>query len=74
MWVGVMAFGQIAYYIVFGKPLLFHTGVIAFLAMFVAAAVPFLNQMNLTRISMKWHHYLAAVAVIFAIIHVVLAI
>lgn len=65
-------FPEIAYHTIFGKPIVFIAGLISFISMIITAIIPLLIRRRVM-INMKYHSYIAAIAIIFAIIHVVLA-
>jgi|WetSurSiteA1Bulk_404760.scaffolds.fasta_scaffold00233_8 mono/diheme cytochrome c family protein len=57
----------IAYYQIFGFPVLMYTGIGAFLFLLFTAIVALRRKHG--RFSMKWHHRMAIIAIIVALVH-----
>ncbi|MBL7022212.1 hypothetical protein ISR92_02770 [Patescibacteria group bacterium] len=60
---------KIAYYIVLGKPLIFYTGILTILLLFLTASVSILAKYNIKWLPGTWHKHLATITMIMAIIH-----
>lgn len=63
-------FENIAYYPIFGKTILFYTGVLALLFILATAAIPTIGKKFIPFI---WHPRVAKIAVTLALIHGILA-
>jgi len=62
-------FYEIAYFSIFGLPLIMYMGVITLLLVLTVAGVPVLNRRGDHRIPIYWHRRLAIIAVIMALLH-----
>ena len=60
---------KIAYFLVFGKPLVFHTGILTILSFLFAALIGYLNFRGSRLIPFKWHPRVVAIAILLSIIH-----
>ncbi len=60
---------NIAYFQIFGQTIMLYSGVIALLAFIFAASVALLNKRGIRIIPFRWHPRVAAIAIIFALIH-----
>jgi hypothetical protein len=60
---------DIIFFPIFGKPLIMYSGIITFLFLFSAAAIPILNKKGITRIPFIWHSRLARIFLILGLIH-----
>ncbi|KKT16226.1 MAG: hypothetical protein A2654_00170 [Candidatus Nealsonbacteria bacterium RIFCSPHIGHO2_01_FULL_43_31] len=60
---------QIAYFLVFGKPIIFHTGVLTLVFFLLAALIGYLNFKGIRTIPFKWHPRVVAVAILLGLIH-----
>ncbi|MDD5171759.1 MAG: hypothetical protein PHF60_01865 [Candidatus ainarchaeum sp.] len=65
---------DIAYSLVFGKPVVMWLGLATGIAIAATVIVVLLNYHTKVRIPIVWHHRLAAVAIGLALIHIALAI
>lgn len=66
---------EIAYYPIFGKPLILYGGILTLLLFMLAWAVAYLNvKKGIHTIPFEWHTRLGTVAMILGIIHGSLAI
>lgn len=63
----------VAVYMIFGQPLLVYMGMAAFVLFAAAALIGYLNYRGGRAIAFKWHPRVAVAALIFAIIHVIMA-
>jgi hypothetical protein len=59
---------NITYFQILGKPLIMYIGIITLVLFISVALIPILNKRG-KKIPFKWHHRLAAVAIILALIH-----
>jgi hypothetical protein len=59
---------------ILGLPLNFYFGIIALILMILTALIPVLNKRRIHLIPSKWHVPIASIALIFALLHGVLAI
>ncbi|MBI5158531.1 hypothetical protein HY992_00235 [Candidatus Micrarchaeota archaeon] len=64
-------FEQIAYYTIFGKTMVFNTGVLALSGLIATALLGFLRKKNPALI--KWHMRVAKITLLIAITHATLA-
>ncbi|MCX6762897.1 MAG: hypothetical protein NT093_03920 [Candidatus Moranbacteria bacterium] len=65
---------QIAYHQTLGLPLVAYLGMVTLLLLLFTATVGFLNFKMITNvIPFKWHPRLAALTIIFAIVHAIFA-
>jgi len=69
---GLSMIVKIAYFLIFGKPLIFHTGVLTLLAFLSAALIGYLNFRGSRLIPFKWHPRVVALAFLLGIIHAIL--
>jgi len=60
--------------IIFGKPLYIWGGVIAIVLLLVVFTIGYLLNAGKISIDLKWHKYLAYLAVFFALAHAIVAI
>ena len=67
-------FQEITYLQIFGKPLILYGGVLTLLLLLLTAAVSIMNKRGITIIPFKWHIRLAAVTLLFALVHASLGI
>ncbi len=65
---------SISYYMIFGKPVIMYTGILALILFLFTALVGILNYKGIKTIPFKWHPKLAATAIIIALIHSLLGI
>ena len=64
-----MVLNEIAYFQIFGKPLIMYLGITTLLLFLLTAVIGVLILRGKTRIPFKWHKRLAIIAIIFALIH-----
>lgn len=69
-----MELTKLAYYPIFGKPLIFYGGIISYLLFVITALLPLLNQKGIFRTTIKWHKRAAYLALTMATIHGLLGI
>lgn len=62
-------FRNIAYFLIFGKPLIMYTGVLTLISFLFTAVIGFLNYHGIRKIPFKFHPWMAAISIILAIIH-----
>lgn len=62
---------NIAYTLVFGKPLIMYGGILAFSLMIFTATVGFLNSRGIHAIPFKWHPWLAIATILVAVVHAI---
>ncbi|MBD3193839.1 MAG: hypothetical protein GF317_02210 [Candidatus Lokiarchaeota archaeon] len=67
-----LSFQELSYYSIFGLPLIVYLGLITLGLFLGTAALPILKQKNIVNTSVKWHIWLAYVAIVFALIHSIL--
>jgi len=60
---------KIAYTLVFGKPLIFYTGILTVLAFWFTALIGYLNFHGHRVIPFKWHPVMAVSAIGVSVIH-----
>lgn len=60
---------DIAYYLIFGKPLILYTGILTFFSFLFTALIGFLNYNGIHKIPFKWHPRMAIISITLAIIH-----
>lgn len=60
---------DIAYFLIFGKPLIFYTGILTLLSFLFTALIGFLNYNGIQKIPFKWHPRMAVISITLAIIH-----
>jgi D-alanyl-lipoteichoic acid acyltransferase DltB (MBOAT superfamily) len=67
-------FQEISFYSIGGIPFIVHLGIIAFLLFVITALIALLRKKGKTKISVKWHFWLAYLALLLGGIHLVLGI
>ena len=67
-------FQEVAYYLIFGKPLILYLGVITLFLFLVTASIPVLSRRGVVKVPFIWHVRMAVLSVCFAIIHGMLGI
>lgn len=60
---------NIAYTLVFGKPVIAYLGVLTLLSLYFTATISILNTRGIHFIPFKWHPRLAVITLILATIH-----
>lgn len=60
---------NIAYYPVFGKPLILYWGVLTLTSFLLTALIGFLNYRGIHKIPFRWHLRLAILSISLGIIH-----
>jgi len=63
---------EIAYYQIFGKPVIMYTGILTFSSFLFTAAISVMNKKGLKYIPFKWHPRMARISIILALIHGIL--
>lgn len=63
---------QLAYYSIFGKPIIIYLGVLTLLSFLITAFIGFMNYKGYKKIPFKWHPIMAGVSITLAIIHAIL--
>jgi len=60
---------KIAYILIFGKPLIFYTGILTLLSFLFTALIGFLNFKGSRAIPFQWHPRMVIISFLFALIH-----
>lgn len=60
---------QLAYYLIFGKPLIIYSGVLTLFLFFLATLIAVLNKKGVTCLPFVWHQRFAKITLTLAIIH-----
>ena len=60
---------EIAYLMIFGKPMIFHTGILTLVSFLLAALIGYLNFKGSRLIPFKWHPRVVAFAILLGVIH-----
>jgi hypothetical protein len=60
---------QLAFILIFGKPLVMYLGIVTLLLILFTAIVGSLNHKGIRIIPFKWHPVLAGLTILFAFIH-----
>lgn len=63
---------EVAYFLIFGKPLIMYLGILALLAILFTALIAILNKRKIRKIPFKWHPRAAMFAIAIALIHGIL--
>lgn len=66
--------GQIAYTLIFGKPVIVYLGILTLALLLLTAAIPVLNRNGIRTIPLAWHPWCAMATICLAIIHGMLGI
>ncbi|PKL65893.1 MAG: hypothetical protein CVV32_01485 [Methanomicrobiales archaeon HGW-Methanomicrobiales-3] len=66
--------GQIAYTLIFGKPVIVYLGLLTLALLLLTAAIPLLNRNGIRTIPLAWHPRCAMATICLAIIHGMLGI
>lgn len=64
---------NIAYYVFWGKPLVFYLGILALVLFYLTALISFLNTKGIHLIPFKWHPRIAILALVLGTLHGLLA-
>jgi hypothetical protein len=64
-----MVLNEITYYPVFGFPLILYGGVMTFTFLVLTSLIMFLNLRGITKIPVVWHHRMALLTLILALVH-----
>jgi uncharacterized membrane protein len=64
-----MVFNEITYFPILGLPLFYYLGAIAFILMIAAATVAYVTMKGIKIIPVKYHIWLARLAILFALVH-----
>lgn len=62
-------FREIAYYLIFGKPLIVYLGILTFISISATAIIGHMNLRGKTSIPLQWHFRLAKISIALAIVH-----
>lgn len=62
-------FNEISYYPIFGLPLILYLGSLTMISLLTTATIMFLNDRKLAKIPFKWHHLMAKITIVLALIH-----
>ncbi|MFC2154041.1 hypothetical protein ACFLRC_00980 [Candidatus Altiarchaeota archaeon] len=60
---------QIAYYEIFGLPLIVYGGIVTIISLLITASIPILNKKGKTSIPIQWHTRMAIITIVLALIH-----
>jgi hypothetical protein len=60
---------NLAYYTIFGKPLIFYLGIFTISSVFITAIIGYLHYTERRRIPFKWHIRFAVLSLILAALH-----
>lgn len=60
---------NIAYYLIFGKPLILYIGILTLTSFLITASIAILNKKGIHKIPFKWHSRMAAVSIALALVH-----
>lgn len=63
---------ELSYYPLFGLPFIVYLGLITFGLFLITASLPILKRKKILKVSVKWHIWIAYVAIVFALIHTIL--
>lgn len=66
---GLIMIAQIVYFLIFGKPIIFHTGILTLVFFLLAALIGYLNFRGIRTIPFKWHPRVVAIAILLGFIH-----
>lgn len=61
--------GNIAYFQIFGKPLILWGGTLTLICLLITAGISVLNNRGNHKIPFKWHPIMARVTIILGLIH-----
>jgi hypothetical protein len=67
-------FGQIAYTLIFGKPVIVYLGILTLALLLLTAAIPVLNRNSIRTIPLAWHPRCAMATICLALFHGMLGI
>lgn len=62
-------FKSIAYYLIFGKPLILYLGILTLLSFLFTASIAIMNLKGIHKIPFAWHHRMAIISISLALIH-----
>lgn len=62
----------LAYYLIFGKPLIMYTGIITLLSFLFTGLAGYLNRRGINLIPIRWHFRMALISIILALFHALL--
>ena len=65
---------NIAYFMIFGKPLIMYAGIFTLVSFVFTAAIAVLNKKGIRTIPFKWHPRVAVFSITLALIHGILGI
>ncbi len=60
---------DVAYFLIFGKPVIFWTGILTLFSFLFTASIAILNKRGIAKIPFKWHPRMAAISITLALIH-----
>ncbi|HII98747.1 MAG TPA: hypothetical protein HA272_05720 [Methanoregula sp.] len=66
--------GQIAYTLIFGKPVIVYLGILTLALLLLTAAIPVLNRNGIRTIPLAWHPRCAIATICLALFHGMLGI
>lgn len=62
---------KIAYFLIFGKPLIMYAGIFTYALFLSVAAIGIMNRRGIAIIPFRWHARLAILAIVFATVHAI---
>jgi hypothetical protein len=62
---------SLAFYLLFGKPLIMYGGILTFLSLLFTASISLMNRKGIFIIPFKWHPRMAVITIILATIHAI---
>lgn len=68
-----MVLGEVAYFDIFGYPLIMYLGILTLLSLLFTASIAVMNRKGINKIPMNWHFIMARVTIGLAALHGVLA-
>ena len=63
---------KIAYYLIFGKPVIMYLGILTLLSFLFTAYIGAMNLRGKTKIPLSWHFRMAKISIALAVIHGIL--
>jgi len=62
---------QLAFHLVFGKPLIMYGGILTFLSLLFTASISIMNANGIRIIPFKWHPRMAIATIVLGAIHAI---
>lgn len=63
---------QIAYYMIFGKPIIMYLGLLNYALLIFTASIAVMNKKNIHIIPFRWHPRVAIITIVMITIHAIL--